>query len=92
MTREEVKKMVENHNNKIDDFTNNILPQLLELDGVNVTTKENREHEIPVNAWFKAQNFIKAMNFYKEAMEILDMIRPLGFDVKIDMQNNKLIY
>ena len=92
MTKEEVKKMVEMHNNKIDDFTNNILPQLLELAGVKVVTKDNGEHEIPVNAWFKAQDFIKAMNFYKDAMEIIDMVRPLGFDVKINMQSNKLVY
>ena len=92
MTREEVKKMVEMHNNKIDDFTNNILPQLLEMVGVKVVTKDNGEHEIPMNAWFKAQDFIKTMNFYKDAMKILDMVRPLGFDVKINMQSNKLVY
>ena len=92
MTREEVKKIVETHNNKIDDFTNNILPQLLEINGINVTIKDNGEYEIPMNAWFKAQDFIKAMDFYKDAMEILDMIRPLGFDVKINMQSNKLVY
>ena len=92
MTREEVKKMVEMHNNKIDDFTSNILPQLLEMAGVKVVTKDNGEHEIPMNAWFKAQDFIKAMNFYKDAMEIIDMVRPLGFDVKINMQSNKLVY
>jgi hypothetical protein len=92
MTREEVKKMVEMHNNKIDDFTSNILPQLLEMAGVKVVTKDNGEREIPVNAWFKANGFIKAMNFYNDAMEILDMVRPLGFDVKINMQSNKLVY
>ena len=92
MTREEVKKMVEIHNNNIDDFTSNILPQLLELADVNVITEENGEHKIPLDAWFKAQKFIKAMNFYKVAMEILDTVRPLGFDVKIDMQSNKLVY
>lgn len=92
MTREEVKKIVEVHNNKIDDFTNNILPQLLTMADVNVTRNDNGEYEIPINAWFKAQNFIKAMDFYKDAMEILGMVRPLGFDVKIDMQSNKLVY
>ncbi len=92
MTREEVKKMVDMHNSKIDNFIINILPQLLEMAGVKVTVKDNGEYEMPMNDWFKAQDFIKAMNFYKDAMEILDMVRPLGFDVKINMQSNKLVY
>ena len=92
MTREEVKKMVDMHNSKIDNFISNILPQLLEMAGVKVTVKDSGEYEIPMNEWFKAQDFIKAMNFYKDAMEILDMVRPLGFDVKINMQSNKLVY
>ena len=92
MTREEVKKMVDMHNSKIDNFISNILPQLLEMAGVKVTVKDSGEYEIPMNEWFKAQDFIKAMNFYKDATEILDMVRPLGFDVKINMQSNKLVY
>ena len=92
MTREEVKKMVDMHNSKIDNFISNILPQLLEMAGVKVTVNDNGEYEIPMNEWFKAQGFVKAMNFYKDAMEILDMVRPLGFGVKINMQSNKLIY
>ena len=92
MTRKEVKKMVDMHNSKIDDFISNILPQLLEMAGVKVTVKDSGEYEIPMNEWFKAQRFITCMDFYKEAMEILDMVRPLGFDVKINMQNNKLVY
>lgn len=92
MTRAEVKKMVEMHNNKIDNFINNLLPQLLEMSGVKVTRKDNGEYEVPMDAWFKAQGFINAMNFYKDAMEILDMVKPHGFDVKINMQSNKLVY
>ena len=92
MTREEVKKIVDMHNSKIDNFISNILPQLLEMAGVKVTFKDNGECEIPMNDWFKAQGFITCMNFYKDAMEILDMVRPFGFDVKINMQSNKLVY
>lgn len=92
MTREDVKQLVQHHNNQIDNFITNELPKLLENDGVKVVTKDNGEHEIPINNWFKAQDYIKSMNFYKEAMLILDIVRPLGFDVKIDMQSNKLVF
>ena len=80
------------HNNKIDNFTNNILPMLLENDGVVVTIKDNGEKIIPLNSWFKANSLLESMKFYKDAMEILDLVRPLGFDVKINMQSNKLVY
>ena len=92
MTKEDVKQLVQHHNNQIDNFITNEIPKLLENDGIKVVTKDNREHEIPVNAWFKAQDYIKAMTFYKEAMSILNMVRPLGFDVKINMQSNKLVF
>ena len=92
MTKEDVKQLVQHHNSRIDNFITNELPKLLEDDGVKVVTKDNGEHEIPVNAWFIAQDYIKAMNFYKEAMSILNMVRPLGFDVKINMQSNKLVF
>lgn len=92
MTREDVKQLVQHHNSRIDNFITNELPKLLENDGVKVVTKDNGEHEISINDWFKAQDYIKAMNFYKEAMSILDMVRPLGFDVKINMQSNKLVF
>ena len=92
MSREEVKQLVQHHNNQIDNFISNELPKLLANDGIKVVTKDNGEHKIPANAWFKAQDYIKAMNFYKEAMSILNMVRPLGFDVKINMQSNKLVF
>ena len=92
MTKEDVKQLIQHHNNRIDIFISNELPKLLESDGVKIVTKDNGEHEIPINAWFKAQDYIKAMNFYKDAMTILDIVRPLGFDVKINMQSNKLVF
>ena len=92
MTKEDVKQLIQHHNNRIDIFISNELPKLLESDGVKVVTKDNGEHEIPINDWFKAQDYIKAKNFYKEAMTILDIVRPLGFDVKINMQSNKLVF
>lgn len=92
MTKEEVKQLIQHHNNRIDNFISNELPKLLESDGVRVVTKDNGEHEISINDWFKAQDYIKSMNFYKEAMSILDIVRPLGFDVKINMQSNKLVF
>ena len=92
MTKQEVKNLVEMHNNKVDNFMKESLPQLLKMAGVKVTKKENGEYEIPMNDWFKAQSFIQTMNFYKDAMEILNMAREQGFDVKINMQSNKLVF
>ena len=92
MTKEDVKQLIQHHNNRIDIFISNELPKLLESDGVKIVTKDNGEHEIPINSWFKAQDYIKAMNFYKDAMTILDIVKPLGFDVKINMQSNKLVF
>jgi hypothetical protein len=92
MTRTEVENIIKMHNNKIDTFINEGLPQLLEMTGVNVVKKDNGEYEIPMDAWFKAQGFISAMHFYNDAVKILDMVRPLGFDVKINMQSNKLVF
>lgn len=92
MNRTEVKKIIEAHNNRIDEFISNILPQLLEIAGVKVIRNANGELEIPMNEWFKAQRFISEMHFYDEAMKILNMVRPLGFDVKISMQDNKLVF
>ena len=91
MTKNEALTLIENHNNKIDNFINNILPELLKMAGVHVTQKDNGEYVIPMNVWFKAQSFIKTMNFYKDAIELLNILRKNGFDVKIDMQSDKLV-
>ena len=92
MTREEVKNIVEMHNSKIDNFIYKILPRLLEMSGVKVSVNNKGEYEIPMSEWFKAQDFIRDMNFHRDAMEILEMVRPLGYDVKINMQSNKLVF
>ena len=39
----------------------------------------------------KAQQFIDCMDFYSDAMKIINLVRPLGFDLKINMQTNKLV-
>lgn len=91
MTRTDLEVMVNNHNNSIDTFIHNLLPQLLEMAGVKVTKKDDGNYEIPMSDWFTAQRFISAMDFYKSAMEILKPAREAGYDVKIDMQSNKLI-
>lgn len=90
MTREEAKARIEAHNNMIDTFINESLPKLLEMAGVNVTKKDNGGCEITMDAWFKAQDFINAMGFYKMAMNILNELKENGFIVKIDCQSNKL--
>ena len=91
MTREDVKQLVQHHNNQIDNFINKELPQLLITKGVQITFRPNGEYEIPLNDWFMAQSIIQDMNFYKQAMQILEMVRPFGYNVKINMQTFKLV-
>lgn len=92
MTRTEAENMVNNHNNTINDFMKNLLPQLLKIAGIEVTEKENGKYEISLNAWFKCQEIIGNMNFYESARKICDDCRSNGYDVKIDMQSNKLAF
>lgn len=92
MTKREVIERVNEHNKMIEEFMCDTLPKVLKNDGVNVTKDKDGKFEIPMNDWFKAQEVIKSMNFYSKAKKILDEVRPLGFDVKIDMQSNKLVF
>lgn len=92
MTKQEVIERVNKHNRMIDEFMKDTLPQLLEMAGINVKRKTDGNFEIPMNDWFRAQDFIAGMNFYSQAKKILDEVRPFGFDVKINMQNNKLVF
>lgn len=91
MTIEEVKKIVEMHNDKVDNFLNNALPHLLKIAGINIVYHSNGKWEVSMNDYFKVQEFISCMNFYNEAKEICNMVRPLGYNVKINMQCDKLV-
>lgn len=87
MTRNDVMTMVEGHNARIDKFMDEILPVLLEGAGVKVV-----DGKIAMTDWFVAQRFINVMNFYEAGMAILKPAREQGFDVKMDMQSNKLVF
>lgn len=83
MTRAEVQTIIENHNNEIDNYINNILPSEL--------GKKDNTETITATEWFKAQGLIQKQDFYKKGRAIQLPLRDLGFDVKMDMQSHKLI-
>ena len=81
MTREEAVKKIIDHNNTVDNYISNELPRVLGLTGDKIT----------INEWFVAQNYISQQHFYSKAMAILKECRANGYDVKINMQSDKLI-
>ena len=89
MTREEAKKIIDAHNNEIDNFIYNEIPKLLNL--TNLTKDKNGEYSLTMEDWFKANELIRKQNFYKKGIEILNMLRDDMHNVKMDMQSNKLI-
>ena len=78
---------VEAWNAKIDGFMKNELPKLLEAEGVRV-----KNGKISMNNWFKAMEIVNKQNFYKEGHEIQMKLRDAGYDVKMNMQDNKLVF
>ena len=89
MTREEAKKIIDAHNEEIDNFIYNEIPKLLNL--TNLTKDKNGEYSLTMADWFKANELIRKQNFYKKGIEILNMLRDDMHNVKMDMQSNKLI-
>lgn len=89
MTREEAKKIIDAHNDEIDNFIYNEIPKLLNL--TNLTKDKNGEYSLTIEDWFKANELIRKQDFYKKGMEILNMLRDDMHNVKMDMQSNKLI-
>lgn len=79
-----IKETIKKHNDSIDDYINNQLA--IDL-GYPSGTKE-----FSMRDWFKAQECIKKQNFYQKAMDILNSYRKMGYDVRISMQDNKLVY
>ena len=86
MTREEAKKIINAHNDEIDNFIYNEIPKLL-----NLTKDENGEYSLTMADWFKANELIRKQDFYKKGIEIQNMLRDDMHNVKMDMQSNKLI-
>lgn len=89
MTREEAKKIINAHNDEIDNFIYNEIPKLLNL--TNLTKDKNGEYSLTIEDWFKANELIRKQDFYKKGIEILNMLRDDMHNVKMDMQSNKLI-
>lgn len=82
MTKEEVKARVKAHNEMIDNYINNDLAKELGA----------KNGKITLDKWFKAQELINKQGFYGKAKELLNELRKAGFDVKINMQDNKLVF
>lgn len=82
MTKQDVINAIQAHNNAIDNYINGELSKKLNA----------KNGKIKMNQWFKAQTLIKEQNFYKKGMVILKELRAEGFDVKMDMQSNKLVF
>lgn len=80
--QEKVKRIVKEHNEKIDYFMNVTLAKELNC----------KDGKVNINDWFKAQELINRQGFYISAKAILDTLRAFGYDVKIDMQTNKLVF
>lgn len=83
MTKETVKAMVDNHNTEIQNYLENELYK-------EMGKKDNKSFSM--SDWFKAQELIGKQNFYKKGMEILTKCRDNGYDVKMNMQSNKLVW
>ena len=70
--------MAKAHNESVDHY-------------INVTLKEHfGSDKISVEQWFEAQRLIKEQNFYEKGHAILVVLRTLGIDCKMNMQNDKL--
>ena len=80
--QEKVKRSVKEHNEKIDYFMNVTLAKELNC----------KDGKVNINDWFKVQELINRQGFYISAKAILDTLRAFGYDVKIDMQTNKLVF
>lgn len=84
MTEKQVIQIIKAWNRRIDRFITEELPDLL---GYPEGTTEIRMTE-----WFDAQRIIREQNFYETGREIQMGLRNAGFDVKMDMQSDKLVY
>jgi hypothetical protein len=84
MTKEMVKALVEAANAAIDNYMKYQLP-------VDLGYEVGRT-EFPIEDWFRAQKLIEEQGFYKKNYELLKTLRAAGFDVKMNMQTNKLVF
>lgn len=86
ITREEARQAVTAWNKSIDEFMMNRLPALLESEGIPV-----RNGKIRMNDYIKAMQILQKQDFYTRGRAIQEELRSAGYDVKMDMQSNKLV-
>lgn len=87
MTKEQVRGLIEAHNNEIDHYISVDLPKALAQAGVTV-----RNGKIPCSAWFLGNELIREQAFYEQACKFQKEMRACGYDVKRDAQSNKLVW
>lgn len=86
ITREEARQTVTAWNASIDEFIANKLPALLESEGIPV-----RNGKIRMNDYMKAMQILQKQDFYTRGRAIQEKLRSAGYDVKMDMQSDKLV-
>lgn len=87
MTHEEVKMMCEQHNAEVETYLRDILPEQIKAAGYPVENGMTT-----MGAWFAAQRFINEQHFFDKGKLIMDAARAAGFDVRMDMQNDTLVF
>ena len=87
ISRMEAENRVNEWNAHIENFMKNELPKLLEERGVHV-----KNGKICMNDWFKAQTIIKEQDFYTKGHAIQMELRNAGYDVKMNMQDDTLVF
>ncbi len=85
-----VKSLIEEHNDTIDAYINITLPQKLRREGYEVV--DVVDGKISLEAWFAAQRLVAEAHFYDKANALCSALRAFGYDVKHDMQSDKLIW
>lgn len=86
ITREEARQEVAAWNASIDEFMTSRLPGLLEAEGIPV-----KNGKIRMNDYIKAMQILRNQDFYSKGHAIQVKLRSVGYDVKMDMQSNKLV-
>lgn len=86
ITREEARQTVTAWNESIDEFMESKLPGLLESEGIPV-----KNGKIRMNDYIKAMQIVRNQGFYSKGRAIQVKLRSAGYDVKMDMQSDKLI-
>lgn len=82
-----VEQAVKDWNEYVDKFMTEELPTELIKRGVSV-----KDGKIALNDWFKAQEIIKNSKIHEIGWGIMEVLRDQGYDVKMNMQDNKLVY